>query len=97
MIQRFKYKLCGGKTPKFPNPIQLGMYPSGDFLYGEVNSDADLVTLFPTAQIEILTDEQAISYLEGISPSGVTIQPKLVTNAPTIVDNKLVQTYSEIW
>lgn len=79
--------------------LELGKYPKTDVsgniekIYGEIDipneSIAEFQQIMADWQIEILTDQQALDFLDTVSPLPNTIlQPRITSRAAVIVNGK---------
>lgn len=82
----------------------MGQFPSGDWLYGDIDTDVSNKAVLKEALKEFSavffkTDQDALDYAETVSPFGVVAQPKQ-TRGPCVINNDtklLKQPTTEQW
>jgi len=93
-----KYKLYNGVQPQDAIKVAvptitnsdmfMGQWPSGDWIYGEINTDSQNQPTLETALINwsgtFLTDLEAIAWIDTILPVGTIIRSKKVAGSTII-------------
>ena len=103
---RMKYKLYNGNPPhqaivdaaagvSQQTDLFLGQFPSGDWIYGEIDTDSANQSALETALVNwvgtFLSDVDAKAYVDSVIPANTVIQPKITAQAATIEGDRVVK------
>ena len=109
---RFKYQLYNGQQPHTAitdavgsidpsTDLFLGQWPSGAWIYGEIDTDSSNQSTLETALSNwsgtFLTDQQAKDYVDGVLPADTVVRTKLTADAASINEttDRLEKTFTE--